>query len=256
MMEFQNIDIDLDVDFGIILEKNYSIYLIHNYLCNNKEFSDVFISFHPKWGEDFLYFKYKECQFLAISAKGAPVAVNAVERVRRAKGKAVVFIGTCGSTDESISDGSFVVPYSAVRDEGVSLGYLGINAPALANMDFSYLLHRELSLLANEVRMGVAYTTDKRYKEDPALLRHLRKTLNVYCIDMETSAVLLVATYYGIKVAVIRVVTDCAVKETDGILKGVFDAEKHHDFLSFVNPQIIMAFTAAVEACVKQSSLF
>ena len=50
--------------------------------------------------------------------------------------------------------------------------------------------------------------------------------------------------------------TDCAVKETDGILKGVFDAEKHHDFLSFVNPQIIMAFTAAVEACVKQSSLF
>ena len=58
--------------------------------------------------------------------------------------------------------------------------------------------------------------------------------------------------HYGIKVAEIRVVTDCAVKETEGILKGVFDVEKHHDFLSYVNPKIILAFTAAVKACVKQ----
>lgn len=251
-MEFHNIDVDLEVDFGIILEKNYSIYLLYDHLCNNEEFYDIILSFHPKWGEDFLYFKYKEHQFFAISAKGASVAVNAVERVRRAKGKAIIFIGTCGSTDESISDGSFVVPISAVRDEGVTSGYLGINAPALADIDFSYLLKSELSLLADEVRMGVAYTTDKRYKEDPELLRHLRKTLNVCCIDMETSAVLLVATYYGIKVAEIRVVTDCAVKETEGNLKGVFDVEKHHDFLSFVNPKLILAFTAAVKACIKQ----
>lgn len=251
MMEYRNIDIDIAVDFGIILEKNYSIYLIYDLLCSNSNFFDVYLSFHPKWGEDFLYFRYKGSQFLVISAKGASISVNAVERVRRAKGKSIVFIGTCGSTDEQIPDGSYIIPYSAVRDEGVSTGYLDINAPALANMDFSYALKNELLVRSCEVVMGVAYTTDKRYREDPEMLRHLRKTLNVCCIDMETSAILLVSTYYGIKVAGIRIVTDCAVKETDGMLKGVFDVKKHHDFLSFVNPKLELAFYAAVETCIK-----
>lgn len=249
-MEYRNIDIDIAIDHGIILEKNYSIYLIYEHLRNSINFIDVFLSFHPKWGEDFLYFKYKGHQFMVISAKGASISVNAVERVRRAKGKSIVFIGTCGSTDEQIPDGSYIVPYSAVRDEGVSTGYLDINAPALADIDFSSALKTALSVRSCEVIMGVAYTTDKRYKENPELLRHLRKTLNVCCIDMETSAILLVSTYYGIKVAGIRVVTDCAVKETDGILKGVFDVKKHHDFLSFVNPKLELAFFAAVETCI------
>jgi len=253
-MDYHNIDVDIDVDFGIVLEKNYSIYLMHEYLCNNKDFSEVILSFHPKFGEDFLYFRYKKRQFLAISVKGAPVAVNAVERIRRANGKAIVFIGTCGSTDEQIPDGSYIIPYSAVRDEAVSTGYLDINAPALADMDFSYALKNELFSLSSEVKMGVAYTTDKRYKENPELLRHLRETLNVCCIDMETSAILLVATYYGIKVAGIRIVTDCAVKDTDGILKGIFDVQKHHDFMSFVNPKLVLAFNAAIETCIKHFS--
>lgn len=250
-MEYKNIDLDLDIDFGIILEKNYTIYLVYDHICHKSEYSDVILSFHPKWGEDFLYFKYHGYQFLAISAKGASVAVNAVERIRRAGGRALIFIGTCGSTDEGISDGTFIIPYSAVRDEGASYGYFDKKVPAIANIDFSIQLKQEIGILSDNVLMGVAYTTDKRYKEDPELLRMLRKSMNLHCIDMETSAVLLVANSYTIKAATIRVVTDCAVKETDGILKGIFDVEKHHDFLSFVNPKLIQAFTAAVESCVK-----
>lgn len=249
-MKYNNIDLDIDVDCGILLEKNYTIDLIYDFLCRNEEFSNVILSFHPKWGENFVYFTYKGLVYLVISMKGASIAVNAVERIRRARGKAIVFIGTCGSTDESIKDGSFVIPYSAVRDEGVSTGYLEINAPALADIDFSYTLRDLLSAHTTyDVRMGVAFTTDKRYKEDVSMLRLLKNSLNVYCIDMETSAILLVATYYGIKVAGIRIVTDCAVKETESSLKGIFDIESHKDFMSYINPRIITAFKASIEAC-------
>lgn len=233
-------------EFGIILEKNYAMDLSYNYLKENRFVSNLEKKFYPTWGEDVLYFDYKGKSVVLLSAKGSPIAVNAVERIRRTGGKNIVLIGTCGSANEFIEDGTFALAKSAVRDEGVSTGYLDLKVPAMADSDLTLKLESSLQSLGVQPLIGLAYTTDKRYRESPDELKLLNERAGVIYIDMETSAVLLVSTYHNIKVAAIKVITDCAVKHTVGDKKGIFD--KNKDFVAFVNPKLLLALEATLNA--------
>ncbi len=244
MIDKEGVLVERTADFGIILEKSYTLSLVYDYLRSAKDVSDLSINLNPIWGENILYFSFKKKPIVVLSAKGAPVGANAVERIRRTGGKHIIFIGTSGSTDETIQDGAYVLSTAAVRDEGVTSGYLDMRVPALSDRHLTTLLQEELGKLGESTLLGVTFTTDKRYKERPDELRKLYRTANVLNIDMETSAVILIATYYGIPVAVVKVITDCAVKPVEGELQGVFDREK--DFSSFVNPRILSAFAAAL----------
>lgn len=255
-MKYENIDIDLDIDVGIIVEKVYNIQLFYELLKSIEGVSDIIKSFHPKWGEDFVYFKCAELTYLIISAKGASVAINAVERVRRAHGKLITFIGTCGSTDISIKDGSIIVPFAAVRDESASEGYLNRNIPALANMSWSRYLYDFSHNRNKDVLYGNAYTTDKRYKESPQELSFLYNTIDVKYVDMESSAIMVVAAYHHIKAAGFKIVTDCAVKESEGTLKGIYNKELHGAFLDFINPILSEVFIMAIEASSKYLEMY
>ena len=159
-------------------------------------------------------------------------------------------IGTCGSTDESIEDGTYILAKAGVRDEGSSVGYLDMRCPALADDELIQAISKELNKKDVVPRIGVAFTTDKRYREDAELLKYLHTHLGVDYVDMETSAILLVATYYGIKVTALKIVTDCATKETTGQLKGIFDRSK--DFISFVNPKLLVALDATMDAYLNE----
>lgn len=250
-MKYENIDIDMDVDVGIIVEKVYNIDLFFDSLNSLNGVSGVIKSFHPKWGENFVYFKYLGVTYMIISAKGASVAINAVERVRRAHGKLITFIGTCGSTDSSIKDGTIIIPFAAVRDEAASEGYLEKKIPALANMSWSSYLYDYLCTKQLNVLLGNAFTTDKRYKESPEELNYLYNTIDVKYVDMESSAIMAVAAYHHIKAAGLKVVTDCAVKKVNGSLKGIYDKDLHGDFLEFINPILSKIFLFSIEASVK-----
>lgn len=244
----EEITIERRADYGIILEKSYTLEIAYEFLKTNQSVKNLVKTLNPIWGEEILYFDYMGKSIVAISAKGSPIAVNAVERIRRTGGKSIVLIGTCGSTSETIPDGTFVIAKSAVRDEGVSQGYLDLKVPAMANDELTSMLIKNLSLLNIQPIVGVAYTTDKRYKENPDELSSLHKRAGVIYVDMETSAVLLVSTYHEIKVAAIKIVTDCAVKHTTGELKGIFDRSK--DFASFVNPKLLIALEATLNTYV------
>ena len=234
-------------DFGIILEKSYSLDLANEHLGRMPEVSDLVRSRHPKWGEDILFFTYRGRSFVVLSVKGASIAACAVEKVKKYGGQALVFIGTCGSADEGIEDGTFLLPFAGVRDEGTTSGYLDTKCPAVADPGLLAVLRK----LFDGVRSmsGIAYTTDKRYREDPVELRHLRIHSNVLSIDMETAAVFVVSMYHSLAAAAIRIVTDCAVKETSGDLKGVYAREE--PFEEFVNPKLLFALKKAMQGLVE-----
>lgn len=231
------------IDFGIILEKNYSLQTAYDFLQNNPLCSNLVLASHHKWGEDIIFFEYGCASFCVISAKGSPITACAVEKIRRYGGRAVVFIGTCGSTNEDIKDGTYVFPYAAVRDEGTSTGYIDIKCPAVADIQFTMALYSKFSSLT-KTKIGVAYTTDKRYKENPEELKLLHTRLNVLSIDMETSAFFVVSQYHGMPSAAIRIVTDCAVKETSDTLKGVYNGSE--PFSVFITPKLLFAFEHAI----------
>lgn len=240
------ITIERDADFGIILEKNYTLQIAYEYLLHDPDTNNLMKVLNPIWGEEILYFDFKGKHVVAVSAKGAPIAVNAVERIRRTGGKVIVLIGTCGSTNESIIDGTIVLANAAVRDEGVSKGYLDLRIPACSDMELNNIIVEKLKQLDTISVTGVAFTTDKRYKEDSNELEKLNKQANVIYVDMETSAVLLVSAYHGIRATAVKVVTDCAVKKTSGELKGVFDRRKN--FISFTNPKLLQILKATLNA--------
>lgn len=245
----EEIVVERNAEYGIILEKSYTLDLAYEHLKNKKNVTNLIKTLNPIWGEHILYFDYLNKPFVIVSAKGSSVAVNAVERIKRTGGKFITLIGTCGSTDESISDGTYILAKAGVRDEGASVGYLDMRCPALANEELTSAISRELQKVGIHPRCGVAFTTDKRYREDADLLKFLFSHLGVEYVDMETSAVLLVATFYQIKVSALKIVTDCATKETSGQLKGIFDRSK--DFVSFVNPKLLNALDATMDAYMR-----
>lgn len=241
--------IERKADCGIIIEKEYALDVAYEHLKKKEGVSNLVKSLNPIWGEHILYFDYKNVPFVIVSAKGSSIAVNAVERIKRTGGKCITLIGTCGSTSEDIDDGTYILAKAGVRDEGTSVGYLDLRCPALADSVLTSLIKDKLLERGVNPIVGVAFTTDKRYREDSDFLKFLYEHLGVSYVDMETAAVLLVATYYNIKVSAVKISTDCAVKETKGCLKGVFDRSK--DFMSFVNPKLLTALDATMDAYLK-----
>ena len=241
----KEVTIERAAEYGIILEKSYTIEFVYELLQNMAHVDNLLRVLNPIWGEHILYFDYKGKAVVIVSAKGAPAAANAVERIRRTGARCIVSIGTCGSTNESITDGSFLLASGGIRDEGVSRGYLDLKVPAMSSRRLTDALFQNLVQKKKSVEIGLIYTTDNRYREEPDELMMLNKRANVLGVDMETSAILLVGTYHGMDVSTIKIVTDCAVKETEGELKGVFDRSK--DFITFVHPRLEVAFTTVLE---------
>lgn len=230
------------IDFGIILEKNNSLDLAFSFLNGNPDVSNLIRSNHVKWGEDIIFFVFQGFSFAVLSSKGASITACAVEKVHKYGARSVVFIGTCGSTNESILEGTYLLPYAAVRDEGTTSGYLDIKCPAVAHPGLISHLRAQFENHASD--SGITYTTDKRYRENPEELRELFIHANVQSVDMETAAFFIVSTYHGLAASAIRIVTDCAVKETDGDLKGVYSRDE--PFEDFVHPKLIFALKASL----------
>lgn len=98
------VTIERPAEFGIILEKSYTIDVAYDFLSDMPGVDQLERTLNPIWGENIIYFNYYGKRIVVVSAKGASIAANAVERVRRTGGRCLVFIGTCGSTDEAITD--------------------------------------------------------------------------------------------------------------------------------------------------------
>lgn len=241
----KEIIIERYAEYAIILEKSYTIDLVYEWLENIEGINNLYCCLNPIWGEKIVYCTYFEKEIVILSAKGSSIAVNAVERVKRNGAKYVFFLGTCGSTSESIEDGTYIIVDSAVRNDSVSKEYLDVGVPAIADRVLVQKIFDILKKDEKEFVVGGMYTTDARYKENPETLKLLNDRANILAADMETSAVLLVAKYHKIAAAAIKIITDCAVKETEGELKGIFDRNKN--FVDFVHPKLNYLFITILD---------
>lgn len=236
--------IEKEAEYAIILEKYHTMQIAFDLLENNSLVTNLQKQLNPFWGQDIIYFDYKNVSFLILSSTGAPSAANAVERAKKTGVKKIICIGTCGSTNVSIEPGTFILSIAAVRDEGATLGYLDIRIPAIADLDLTLSLKSQLIRLNQNPLVGTTYTTDKRHKEDQDELCKLFYLANVINIDMETSAYLLISKYYNISTAVVNIVTDCAVTKTDSSFKGVFNSDL--DYCAFISKHLSIALKGSL----------
>jgi nucleoside phosphorylase len=169
---------------------------------------------------------------------GAPNCAMAVEALKRCKTKIIIRIDVCGGIENQITPiniGDILVPKSACCDDGTSPQYLRKN-PALVNELGSIsnpmarfqnlftgnqtifiskpneklkeiLFNKGVAILGNKVKIVDLYTTDALFCESLDFVQAL-SSINIQCIDMESSILFLLGKIYNIKTASILSVSD------------------------------------------------
>lgn len=172
-------------------------YLVEHYDAEVKtELFPRFLNRCPIW-------EIKELELCFLDGgRGAPQAVDTVETLAALGVKNIIAVGMCGAYDARVRVGEIIAPRKVFVEEGTSLHYYeSIDAaypdPQLWDMTAS---------LPGVVNHPIV-TTDAVYRQTFEKERLWREK-GAVGVDMETSAVLSVARYLGLKAVALLMVSD------------------------------------------------
>lgn len=147
------------------------------------------------------------------SPVGAPACVGCFEEVVEMGIKKIVLVGCCGCLDENIADYSIILPTAAIRDEGTSYHYAPSSDEVKLNTSVIKKLECKLKNLNLNYHKGKTWTTDAIYRETPAKVAR-RKEQGAITVDMECSAMAVVAKFRKIEFGQIFYAADSLATET------------------------------------------
>lgn len=159
-----------------------------------------------------------EAKELAVVSRlgfGGPSMALFVEKLFALGVREFVIVGTAGALDSELKVGDFVVPFTALRDDGLSDFYL----PKSQNVAASMELVKKLKAQFEEEKISYfersAWTTDAFYRETISSLNGARK-MGAAVVDMEAAGLFAMCEYHRCKGAALFVVSD-HVKEDDWV---------------------------------------
>lgn len=132
-----------------------------------------------------------------VGSAGAGVCF---EELARAGARTLIRAGTCGALRDDIADGDLVISSGAVREEGLTPRLVPLSYPALAHVEVIQALQNATSQAGEKTHTGVTLTTDLFYPsaalgQDWDVWQHSR----VVAVEMELSALLIVAALHGLR---------------------------------------------------------
>jgi len=163
--------------------------------------------------------RYKGVELMAVSTGiGGPAAAIAVEELARTGADTFIRVGSSGAIQEGIEVGDLIISTGAVRMEGTSRQYVGIEYPALASYEVTMALIEAAEQLGYRYHVGITATTDSFYTGQGRpgfkgygqswmrnILEDLRRA-KVLNFEMEAASIFTVAAVYGLRAGAI-----CAV---------------------------------------------
>ena len=142
---------------------------------------------------------------------GSPSAAIAVEELARVGASSLVRVGSCGAIQPELEIGDLVITTGAVRLEGTSKEYVRSAYPAAADHAVVSALVAAAEELGYSYHVGVTASTDSFYAgqsregfggfvapTSESVLDELRR-VGVLNVEMEASAVLTLASLYGLR---------------------------------------------------------
>ncbi|MDY6855468.1 MAG: nucleoside phosphorylase [Thermodesulfobacteriota bacterium] len=144
---------------------------------------------------------------IAGPAMGAPIAVILMERLIALGAKNIIGVGSCGSLQENIHIGDYIIPTTAVVEEGTSQHYPIDDPPPKASEKIIAFLKSCCHAKGLTFTMGKIWTTDAPFRETVKKVFEY-KSQNVLGVEMEMSALLTVGTFRGINAGGFLVVSD------------------------------------------------
>ncbi|MFP3869798.1 MAG: nucleoside phosphorylase [Syntrophobacteria bacterium] len=138
---------------------------------------------------------------------GAPQAVLVLERLIAQGSRAIVVFGRCGSLQQEVKIGDWVLPSGARSEEGTSLHYPPVAGEFLPHPVLAARLREYCEREDHPVHIGPVWTTDAPLRETAAKV-HTYGQEGILGVEMEMSALFRVAAYRMVPLAGLLVVSD------------------------------------------------
>lgn len=180
---------------------------------------------------------------LTVASHGVGAAGAAVCFKELIKGgaKEIIRIGTAGSLKKGLKDGGIVIATAAVREDGLTDQLISPSYPAVASYKIVDRLISSARKENIETVSGIVLTLAAFYPELNELPNNYYSQAGVVAVEMEVSALFVLASLYGIEAGAVLAIDGMAID---------FDADSynpHRDEVDrAVDKEIDLAITALV----------
>ena len=137
---------------------------------------------------------------------GGPGSVGLLEEVIAKGGKNILFFGSCGALDKSLTEGKLIVPCAAYRDEGTSYHYAPVSD--YIEVESSDKLATILGELNVPYHKAKIWTTDSFYRETVNNME-ARKKDGCVAVDMECASIMACGQFRNVNVYEFLYAADC-----------------------------------------------
>lgn len=151
---------------------------------------------------------------------GAPGAAVCFEELARAGATTIIRVGTAGSYQQNITPGSLVISSSAVRRDGLTSQLVPEGFPAVADRQVTESLVEAAASASKglSVHEGMTLTLDAFYTGVMEFPHPLFKKAGVIAVEMENSALFVIASLRGFRAGAIL------------SIDGYADADFHEEY--------------------------
>lgn len=173
---------------------------------------------------------------------GAPGAAVCFEELIKAGVKTMIRVGTAGSYSQSVLPGSLVISTAAVREDGLTRQLVPVAYPAVADGQVVEALGQAASELEINVKKGITLSLDAFYAGVEEFAHKKYQKAGVLAVEMENSALFVVASLRGVKAGSIMAIDGYA----DADLAEVYNP--HTDLVAkAIDQEIMIALNAIVK---------
>ena len=145
---------------------------------------------------------YKNIKVMAMSTgMGGPSTAIGVEELAKLGVSTMIRIGSCGALKNDIKIGDLIIASGAIRDEGTGRAYVDPIYPAIADIELVTSIIDSSKELNIPYYTGIVRTHDSFYTEETESKKEYWARKGVLGEDMETAALLVVASLRGVKAA-------------------------------------------------------
>ncbi|MBW5468877.1 purine-nucleoside phosphorylase [Brevibacillus formosus] len=132
---------------------------------------------------------------------GAPGAAVCFEELAKGGVQVIIRVGTAGSYQKEIETGSLVISSAAVRQDGLTSQLVPAGFPAVANRHVVDALVQAAGANASDLKVveGITLTLDVFYSGVLEFPHKLYQKAGVLAVEMENTALFVIAALRGIK---------------------------------------------------------
>ncbi len=182
---------------------------------------------------------------IASTGIGGPSAAIAVEELARAGTRVFIRVGTCGALRKGIEVGDLIIPYAAVRNDGVTKRYVSENYPAVASPRVYYALVNAAKRHDIKYYEGIILSDDMYYCRLDEMIEWSKK--NIIAVEMEASTIFTLTSLKGLEGGAILAVDGNIIEGTGKPFIGESeDVEKKDKLRRGIETEIKIALDAVL----------